>query len=96
MAYAIYFFKDKSVEVGKIDWMYTGDQEKTCSKNITQCPNLEDEDGWMSVKWDKGKKKKDGPAFFPAKVLMLGGKSCSLKLYDFMCHITSLMESMLT
>lgn len=90
MAYAIYFFKDKSVEVGKIEWMYTGDQKKTCSKNITQCPNLEDEDGWMSVKW--GKKTKDGPTFFPAKVLMLGGKSCSLKLYDLMCPITSLIE----
>ncbi|KAL6483824.1 hypothetical protein MHYP_G00086960 [Metynnis hypsauchen] len=28
-------------------------------------------DGWMNVKWDKGRKRKDGPAFFPAKVLMI-------------------------
>ncbi len=75
MTYAIYYFKDKTVEVGKVDWMRVEDQKETSSKNITQCPNLEDEDGWISVKWERGKKKKDGPAFFPAKVLMLGGKS---------------------
>ncbi|XP_038572906.1 uncharacterized protein LOC119901348 [Micropterus salmoides] len=39
---------------------------------VTECPKLEDEDGWINVKWNKGRKKKDGPAFFPAKVLMLG------------------------
>ncbi|XP_067301070.1 BEN domain-containing protein 6-like isoform X2 [Pseudorasbora parva] len=71
MAFAIYYFKDKSVEVGKIDWMSTEDQ-KNCSKIITQCPTLEEEDGWMSVKWEKGRKKKNCPALFPAKVLMFG------------------------
>ena len=35
---------------------------------------FDDEDGWINVKWDKGRKKKHGPAFFPAKVLMLSGK----------------------
>ncbi|KAI2645592.1 Dihydroxy-acid dehydratase [Labeo rohita] len=38
--------------------MSTEDQQ-TCSKIITQCPRLDDEDGWISVKWDKGRKKKD-------------------------------------
>lgn len=74
MSFAIYYFKDKSVEVGKISWMSTDDQQQ-CPKVITQCPDLEEEGGWMEVKWEmKGRKKSDGPAFFPAKVLMLGGK----------------------
>ena len=72
MEFAIYYFKDKSVEVGKTSWMSIEDQQR-CPKLITQCPNLED-DGWMKVKWDTGRKKSDGPAFFPAKVLMFGGK----------------------
>lgn len=76
MAFAIYYFKDKTVEVGKIDWMSVEVQQKS-SKMVTECPKLEDEDGWINVKWNKGRKKKDGPAFFPAKVLMLGGKFAS-------------------
>ncbi|XP_062866938.1 uncharacterized protein LOC134329583 [Trichomycterus rosablanca] len=80
MAFAIYYFKDKSVEVGKIDWMTTEDQQCTSSEMITQCPRLDDEDGWINVKWDKGKKKKDGLAFFPAKVLMLSDN------YSDLCH----------
>ncbi|XP_058472056.1 BEN domain-containing protein 5-like [Solea solea] len=72
MAFAIYYFKDKTVEVGKISWM-SPDEQQQCPKLITQCPNLEDGDGWMEVKWDvKGRKKSDSPAFFPAKVLMFG------------------------
>jgi len=55
----------------------TEDQQKS-SKMVTECPKLEDEDGWINVKWNKGRKKKDGPAFFPAKVLMFGGKFASL------------------
>ncbi|KAL6491399.1 hypothetical protein MHYP_G00017440 [Metynnis hypsauchen] len=43
----------------------------------TQCPRLEDEEGWINVKWDKARKTKDGPAFFPAKVLMISGNNCS-------------------
>lgn len=74
MAFAIYYFKDKTVEVGKISWMRTDDQQQ-CPKVITQCPDLEEEDGWMEIRWDmKGRKKSDGPTFFPAKVLMVGGK----------------------
>ena len=73
MAFAIYFFKeDKAVEVGKITWMSAEDQKTT--QTVTQCPNLEDENGWLRVKWSKGKKKKGDPIFFPAKVLLLGGK----------------------
>lgn len=74
MAFAIYYFKDKTVEVGKISWMSTDDQQQ-CPKVISQCPDLEEEDGWMEMKWEtKGRKKSNGPAFFPAKVLMIGGK----------------------
>ena len=62
------------MEVRKISWMSTDDQQQ-CPKLITQCPKLEDDDGWMEVNWDiKCRKKSDGPAFFPAKVLMFGGK----------------------
>ncbi|XP_076154602.1 uncharacterized protein LOC143138067 isoform X2 [Alosa pseudoharengus] len=73
MAFAIYYFKDKTVEVGKISWMSTDDQQQ-CPKVITKCPDLEEEDdGWMETKCVmKGRKKSDGPAFFPAKVLMVG------------------------
>ncbi|KAL2091386.1 hypothetical protein ACEWY4_013649 [Coilia grayii] len=72
MAFAIFYFKDKTVEVGKISWMTTNDQQQ-CPKVITQCPDLEEEDGWMEIKWNmKGRKKSDSPAFFPAKVLMVG------------------------
>ncbi|KAL7853428.1 hypothetical protein AOLI_G00202720 [Acnodon oligacanthus] len=71
MAFVIYYFKDKTLEVGKIDWTSAEDQQHRSSKMITQCPRLDDEDGWMNVKWDKGRKKKDGPALFPAKVLMI-------------------------
>lgn len=73
MAFAIYYFKDKTVEVGKISWMSTDDQQQ-CPKVITQCPDLEEEDGWMEIKWDMKGRKKSAPAFFPAKVLMVGGK----------------------
>ncbi|CAL8357583.1 unnamed protein product [Gadus morhua 'NCC'] len=76
MEFAIYYFKDKSVEVGKTSWMSIEDQQR-CPKLITQCPNLED-DGWMKVKWDTGRKKSDGPAFFPAKVLMFGASYSDL------------------
>lgn len=72
MAFAIYYFKDNTVEVGKTS-LWTGDLQQ-CEKSITQCPKLDDEDGWMDVKWMKGKKKSDGPAYFPAKVLLFGGK----------------------
>ncbi|KAG5262476.1 hypothetical protein AALO_G00275530 [Alosa alosa] len=73
MAFAIYYFKDKTVEVGKISWMSTDDQQQ-CPKVITQCPDLEEENGWMAIKCVmKGRKRRsDGPAFFPAKVLMVG------------------------
>ncbi|XP_041944274.1 uncharacterized protein LOC121706520 [Alosa sapidissima] len=72
MAFAIYYFKDKTVEVGKISWMSTDDQQR-CPKVITQCPDLEEDDGWMEIKWDmKDRKKSDSPAFSPAKVLMVG------------------------
>ncbi|KAL2083575.1 hypothetical protein ACEWY4_021348 [Coilia grayii] len=72
MAFGIFYFKDKTVEVGKISWMTTNDQQQ-CPKVIAQCPDLEEEDGWMEIKWDmKGRKKSDSPAFFPAKVLMVG------------------------
>lgn len=75
MAYAIYYFKDNSVEVGKINWMKEEDQKDASSKKITGCPDLADEDGWKEVKWNGGKqKKKGGQATFPAKILMLGGK----------------------
>ncbi|KAL6485872.1 hypothetical protein MHYP_G00052640 [Metynnis hypsauchen] len=51
--------------------MSAEDQQHTSSEMTTQRPRLEDEDGWMNVKWDKGRKRKDCPAFFPAKVLMI-------------------------
>ncbi|XP_038150337.1 uncharacterized protein LOC119789498 isoform X2 [Cyprinodon tularosa] len=70
MEFALYYFKDKTVEVGKTSWISPIDQQQ-CPKIITECPNLEDEDGWMEVKWDvKGRKKSNGQTFFPAKVLM--------------------------
>lgn len=76
MAFAIYYFKDKTVEVGKI-W----DDQQQCPEVITQCPDLEEEDRWMEITWDmKGRKKSDAPAFFPAKVLMVGGKLLILLL----------------
>ncbi|KAL7868721.1 hypothetical protein SRHO_G00101050 [Serrasalmus rhombeus] len=78
MAFAIYYFKDKTVEVGKTAWMSAEDQEYASSKMITQCPRLDDEDGWINVKWDEGRKKKDGPAFFPAKVLMISDNNSDL------------------
>lgn len=51
MAFAIYYFKDKTVEVGKIEWIE--DQQNATvksSKMITKCPRLNDEDGWINVK----------------------------------------------
>ncbi|KAL6473696.1 hypothetical protein MHYP_G00172570 [Metynnis hypsauchen] len=51
--------------------MSAEDQQHTSSEMTTLRPRLEDEDGWMNVKWDKGRKREDGPAFFPAKVLMI-------------------------
>lgn len=66
MAFAIYYFKDK--KLGRFH-----DGQEQCP--IAQCPYLEDEDRWMEVKWDiKAIKKIDGPAFFPAKVLIYGDK----------------------
>ncbi|KAL7834764.1 hypothetical protein SRHO_G00290110 [Serrasalmus rhombeus] len=58
--------------------MSAEDQEYASSKMITQCPRLDDEDGWINVNWDKGRKKKDGPAFFPAKVLMISDNNSDL------------------
>ncbi|KAL6491019.1 hypothetical protein MHYP_G00013640 [Metynnis hypsauchen] len=75
MAFAIYYFKDETVEVGETDWMSAEDQQHTSSEMTTQRPRLEDEDGWINVKWDKGRKRKHGPAFFPAKVLMISAFS---------------------
>ncbi|CAL9697175.1 unnamed protein product [Knipowitschia caucasica] len=72
MAYAIYYFKDKAVEVGKIQWMKEEDQKEMSSKTFKECPNLEDEDGWVNVQWRPGQKgKKDGQLSFPAKILMI-------------------------
>ncbi|XP_037399158.1 uncharacterized protein LOC119264652 [Pygocentrus nattereri] len=58
--------------------MSAEDQEYASSKMITQCLRLDDEDGWINVNWDKGRKKKDGPAFFPAKVLMISDNNSDL------------------
>lgn len=77
------------MEVGKTLWISTEDQRQ-CPKSITQCPDLEDEDGWMDVKWVKGRKKSDPPAYFPAKVLLFGGKLwnfCFLDSTFFLLHV---------
>lgn len=47
--YHIYYYKVKSVTVGKIDWMSTEDQQAS-SKRIPLCPDLEGEEWWMNSK----------------------------------------------
>lgn len=47
--YHIYYFKVKSVTLGKIDWMSTEDQQAS-SKTIPLCPDLEGEEWWINSK----------------------------------------------
>ncbi|XP_076862708.1 uncharacterized protein LOC143514874 isoform X1 [Brachyhypopomus gauderio] len=66
--FALFYFQDKSVEVESSDIIV---KSNTPLSQVTACPDLTSEDGWIEVKWPirKGRRKTETHA---AKILMFG------------------------
>ena len=70
--FAIFYFSDKSVKVESTTLIK--DQSAEQFSQITSCPDLDSDDGWVEIKWPT---RKDPKRTAAAKVLLFGGV-CSL------------------